>query len=65
MSWRQKWCPLFYWWSLDIGLLFFSRISWLPRKQITFFILQKGEIVDEGTMVALEGKMVAFLEARC
>ena len=52
--------------GLEIGLvLFFSRISGLPRKQLTFVILQEGEMKEEGTMVALEGKMVAFSEARC
>ena len=52
--------------GLGIGLvLFFRRISGLPRKQLTFVTLQEGEMKEEGTMVALEGKMVAFSEARC
>ena len=35
------------------------------RKQLTFFISQEGDVVEEGTMVALKGKMVAFLETGC
>ena len=42
--------------------LFFSRIFWSSRKQLTFFIMQEGGIVEEGTMVTLEGMMVAFLD---
>ena len=49
--------------ALEMGFdLFFSRIFWSSRKQLTFFIMQEGGIVEEGTMVALEGMMVAFLE---
>ena len=52
--------------GLEIDLvLFFSRLSGLLRKQLTFFILQEGEMKEEGMMVALEDKMVAFSEARC